>query len=280
MPELGYINGLTTSLDEAKIAITDAGFRLGYGIFETMRGYGGHLFRLAAHLNRLESGARFLRFDIDSGEVGAVTARMLAESGLAQARVRIVITGGQGGKPSVVVTVERYLPPLEADYHCGIKAIIASVRRFARSPIYRYKTLNQIENTLAREEAESRGAVEAVLLNELDQVAETNRSNIFIVKDGALKTPGLSAGILPGVTRAAVLDLARALGIAAIEGDFGSSDLQNADEVFITSSLVEVMPITLIDGAIIGDGRIGPVTAQVRRAYRELAAAETDPSTR
>ncbi len=275
MTELAYVNGLITTPAEAKIEVTDAGFHLGYGVFETMRGYSGRLFRLSAHLDRLRSGARFLGFSIDCDEVTTVATKLLAESTLNHARIRIIITGGQVGKPSIVITVEQYLPPSEADYRSGIGAITASIRRNTPSPVYRYKTLNQIENTLAKKEAESRRAVEAVIINEFDQVAETNRGNVFIVKNAVLKTPGLDAGILPGITRAAVLDLARGLDISAIECDLGSAELQNADEIFITSSLIEVMPITLLDGATVGDGSIGPMTARVRRAYQELVAAET-----
>jgi branched-subunit amino acid aminotransferase/4-amino-4-deoxychorismate lyase len=274
MPELAYINGLTTTLDEAKIAVNDSSFRLGFGVFETLRGYEGQLFRLNAHLDRLQSGALFLGISFDGYEIAAITRRLLIEGGLSQARVRIVVTGGQCGKPSTVVTVENYLPPSEPGYQRGLAAITSSINRRTDSKIYRHKTLNQIENSLARAEAERHGVVEAILLNEHSHLAETNRGNIFIVKGGILKTPALNSGILPGITRAAILDLAHGLNIPVAEGDVCSEEMKTADEVFVTSSLIEVMPITHIDSATIGYGRIGTITAKLRRAYCELVAAE------
>ncbi len=274
MPELAYVNGLTTTLDKAKIAVVDNGFRLGFGVFETLRGYEGQLFRLDAHLDRLHSGTLFLGIFFDGDEIAAITRRLLVESGLSQARVRIVVTGGQGGKPSTVVTVENYQPPSEAEYQRGLVSTTSSMKRRTDAEIYRHKTLNQIENLLAKAEAEKHGAVEAIFLNERGHLAETNRGNIFIVKDGVLKTPWLNAAILPGITRDAVLELAHGFGISAFEGEVNAEELQNADEVFITSSMIEVMPITCIDGATIGYGSMGTVTARLRRAYSELLVAE------
>ena len=145
MPELAWVNGVTTTLAEAKIPVTDAGFRLGYGIFETMRGYHqGRLFRLDAHLDRLQSGACFLGIPIDTGQIGPAALRLLAESGLPQARVRLIVTAGHAGAPSVVITVEQYRPLPEDDYRSGLAAVTASIRRCSGSPINRYKTLNQI----------------------------------------------------------------------------------------------------------------------------------------
>jgi branched-subunit amino acid aminotransferase/4-amino-4-deoxychorismate lyase len=275
MPELAYVNGVTTTLVEGKVPVIDGGFRQGYGVFETMRGYGGRLFRLGAHLDRLRSGAVFLGIPLDPGEVGKTTTRLLVKSGLSQARIRIVVTGGPAGKPSTVITVENFQPPSEDDYRSGLAAITASVRRRSDSPVYGYKTLNQIENSLAKAEAESRDAAEAIFLNEHGEVAETNRANIFIIKGGVLKTPGLDSGILPGITRAAALERARGLDITTVEGNLGFDDLHNADEVFITSSLVEIMPLTRINDTPLGDGNIGPVTARLLRVYREIVVTET-----
>jgi len=275
MPELAYVNGSITPLAEAKVPVTDAGFRRGYGIFETLRGYHGRFFRLESHIDRLRAGARYLGISIDACKIDLAALRLAAESGLTQSRVNIIVTGWQPGAPSVVITAEEYRTASEDDYRRGIPAVVASIRRHSDAAIHRYKTTNLIENVLARTEAESRGAVEAIFLNERGEVAETNRANIFIVRGGVIMTPGLDAGILPGVTRGVVLENAGKLEIGAVEMPFTYDDLRRADEAFITSSMAEVMPLTVIDGVTIGTGGSGEVTGRLRRAYRELVDTET-----
>ncbi|MEN8613735.1 aminotransferase class IV [Dehalogenimonas sp. THU2] len=276
MLELAYVNGIITPLVEAKIHVADAGFRLGYGVFETMRGYDDRLFRLDRHLDRLYAGAAFLGVSIDRGEAEAAALRTLTESHLADARVRLTVTSGQAGESTTVITVEHYRPPAEEEYRLGLAAITSTVRRHTGSPLCRYKTLNQLENSLARTEAQRQGVAEAIILNERGDVTETNRANLFTVKGGILKTPGLDSGILPGITRSAVLELAARLGIEVIEGRLSPAELLEADEVFISSSLIEIMPLTVIDGMSVSDKNIGPVTTRLRRAYRSLVRVETD----
>jgi branched-chain amino acid aminotransferase len=221
MPEVAYVNGVISPLAEAKIHVGDAGFRLGYGVFETLRGYDDRLFRLDRHLDRLCAGAAFLGVSIDRDQVKAAVLRTLAESGLADARVRLAVTSGQAGESTTVVTVERYLPPAEDEYRLGLTAVTSTVRRHSDSPLCHYKTLNQLENSLARAEAQRQGAAEAIMLNDRGDVAETNRANLFIARDGILRTPGLDSGILPGITRGAVLELAARLGWRAGRSGFG-----------------------------------------------------------
>jgi branched-subunit amino acid aminotransferase/4-amino-4-deoxychorismate lyase len=255
------------------VGINDAGFRQGYGVFETLRGYSGRVFRLESHLERMQAGAAYLGIAVDMTTVKNAVGQTLQASGLPSARVRPVITAGYGGRVTVSVTVENYQPPKAADYQNGLRATVVDMRRYSKSPLYRYKTLNQIENTLAAAEADRQGADEAILLNENGEVAETNRGNIFLFKDGVLRTPDPEAGILPGITRVTILEIARTLGIRTIEGRITLKDLTNADEVFITSSLIEVMPLTSIGGTVVTNGKAGTITAELHRAYRSTVSA-------
>lgn len=262
------MNGGISLLHDAKIDINDAGLRQGYGVFETMRGYDGDLFRLEDHLARMQAGAEFLGIEADMDKVKTAVFQTLKASALTEARVRPVITGGRDGQATVIVTAEIYQPPTEAAYRRGLSATIVSVRRSTATPVYRYKTLNQIENVLAAVEARSQNVDEAIMLNERGEVAETNRGNIFIVKDGVLLTPDLGAGILPGITRVTLLEIARKLSIRIIEDRVTPEDLADADELFITSSMVEVMPLTSINGIAVATGGAGAITTELRSAYR------------
>lgn len=274
MPELAYVEGNIISIEAVRIPATDSGFGLGYGVFETLRGYDGHLFRLDNHLQRLKSGAAFLGIELDTAEIGPATIATLEKSHLAVARVRISVTTSVVQLSSVIITVERYQPPSEEDYRIGLAASIASILRHKTSRIHRYKTLNQLENLLAKQEVEKRGNAEAIFLNELDNVIETNRGNIFIVGDGVVKTPSLDNDLLPGITRGVVLELASCLGIPIEETDIAINELDLAEEVFITSSMVEIMPLTRIDHRVIGDGKIGRLTEYLRTNYKERVLQE------
>ncbi|MGI2336270.1 MAG: aminotransferase class IV [Dehalogenimonas sp.] len=276
MLELAYVDGVTTSLKDSKVPVTDSGFNLGYGVFETMRSYHGGLFRFDAHLNRLKSGAAFLGIQLEASEIEPAVFGTLEKSQINEARVRLSVTVPRKDRSySIVVTVERYQPPSEEDYNQGLSASIFSTRRKSDSPMYRYKTLNQLENSMAKKEAEKRGGVEAIFINEDDYVVETNRGNIFAVVGGLLKTPSLDNAILPGITRGVVLELASRLGIPFVEADTTLEEFRSAKEAFLTSSLVEIMPFSRIEGKEIGDGKIGNITNYLRTAYKELVLKET-----
>ena len=275
MPELAYVDGVIGRLRESKLSATGHGFQSGYGVFETMRGYRGRLFRLGAHLQRLMSGAAFLDIKIDPIELDLLVPRLLEDSHLAEARVRLGAAAEKGGIAGIVITVESYQPPSAEDYDRGLPAVIASIRRQSDSPIIRHKTLDRREYDLAKAEAEDRGAAEAIFLNEYGQVTESHRCNTFMVKNGALKTPRLGCGLLPGITRAAILELARRRRIPFEETNISAAELLESEEVFITSSLIEIMPLTTIDGAIVGRGKIGRLTSQLSTDYRRLVYSET-----
>ncbi len=285
MADLVHLNGSLLPSVEARIAALDYGFLYGYGLFETMRAYArGRVFRLDRHLQRLVSSAEILGITVGTPALEDAIHETLGANNLSSARIRLTVSAGEGdsvpdpascAQPTVLVVASQYRPLPEDTYQAGYRAVTASLRRNHRSPLSRIKSLNFTENLLARREARRAGADEAILLNDRDRVAEASMSNLFVVSEGVLRTPPLDAGVLPGVTREAVLELAQRLGIAAEEEDMTLDELRQTGEAFLTNSVIEVMPLTSLDGRAIGDGRAGPVTQKLREAYQELVHSET-----
>lgn len=173
---------------------------------------------------------------------------------------------------------EPYQPyPLRV-YRSGLKAVTATYRRNSQSPLSQLKTANYLENILARQEAKRAGADEALLLNEKGILAEASMSNLFLVKDGALMTPDLASGILPGITRGVVLEIAAKLGIKAVETEIPPKTISKADEAFLTNSLVEIVPLVELDGKPVSDGKRGVITARLQKAYRALVRKSLKPA--
>ncbi len=285
MSDLVYLNGSLLPSAEARIAALDYGFLYGYGLFETMRAYAGRVFRLDRHLDRLARSAEMLGIAVDTPALEAAIRETLAANNLTSARIRLTVSAGEGdpvpdpsscARPTVLIVAAEYQPLPEETYRRGYRAVTASLRRNHRSPLAGIKSLNFTENLLARQEARRAGVDEAVLLNDRDRVAEASMSNLFVVSGVVLRTPPLDAGILPGVTREAVLELAQRLGIAAVEDDITLDELWQAGEAFLTNSVMEIMPLTGLDGRAIGDGQAGLVTQRLRVAYRDLVRLETE----
>lgn len=220
-----YLNGSLMPLSEARISPLDYGFLYGYGLFETMRAYGGHVFRLDKHLARLERSARELNIDVDViPSLEKAVHDTLEANQSSDARVRLTVSPGAeelspnvspGDEPTIFIMVRSYEPPSEQVYGRGFTAIVSRVRRSPRSPGSGLKSLSALDLLLARQEAASLGADHAVLLNDDGLVSEGSSSNVFYCKDGSLFTPAGHCGLLPGVARDAVLrDLAPPLGIS------------------------------------------------------------------
>ncbi len=284
--ELVYLNGMLLHASEARLSPFDHGFLYGYGLFETMRAYSGKVFRLGQHIDRLKVSAGFLGlgekiagYDLTGAVNDTVKANHLTE-----ARIRLTLSAGPGDiipsperceKPTLFVVARPYTPlPAEA-YERGYHAHICSLRRVASSPVAGLKTTSYLPNQLARRETKLAGADEGLLLNERGELAEGIISNIFIMSDGVLVTPSPDSGILRGVTRAAVLELASALNLQKAERHLMPGDLLGVEEAFITSSTMEIMPLTQVDGTAIGSGRPGALTRKLMEAYKELVRAET-----
>jgi branched-chain amino acid aminotransferase group I len=280
MGDIVYLNGELMPRHEAMISPFDRGFLYGYALFETMRSYGGGVFRLERHLSRLWRSAERLALaaELEAYDLEQAVYRTLEANGLADARIRLTVSAGPGerglsrpvgGSVMVLVSAEKLALSLQA-YERGISAAIVSTRRNSLSPLSRMKVANYLDNLIAHSEAAAQGADEAILLNERGCIAEGSMSNIFLVAGGQLLTPSEESGVLPGITREAVLDLARDLGIEAVVGEIALANLRRADEAFLTSSVREVLPITRIDDGPVGRGEPGPVTKRLMAAYRHL----------
>jgi branched-chain amino acid aminotransferase len=285
MPDLVYLNGNYLPLAEARIAVTDYGFLFGYAIYETLRAYQGRLFRMPDHLARLEKSAAILSIPCDIKELEQAALETLRRSGIAEARVRLTLTRGEGSlapdprtcrRPTVLITVVPYTPPAAEVYQKGYRALTSAIRRNSASQLPGMKTACFLESLLARQQARQAGVDDAVLLNEQGRIAEASSSNLFLVSRGVLKTPGLENGILAGTTRKIVLELAEKAGIAGVETAISPEELYSADEAFLTNALIEIMPLTEIEGKAVGSGQPGPVTLQLISSYRRLVNAETE----
>ena len=286
MEGIVYLNGTLVSAQEAKISPFDRGFLYGYGLFETMRSYKGHVFRLDRHLARLKRSAALLALasELEAYDLEQAVYDTLEANRLKDARIRLTVSAGIGerglappnlGSITVMVSAQKLdLPPPQV-YRRGIRAAIVSTRRNSLSPLAQIKAANYLDSFVALSQAVALGAEEAILLNERGFVAECSTSNIFLVAKGLLLTPSVGSGILPGITREAVLELARTLRIEALEGEIAVAHLLGAEEAFLTTSVREIVPITSVDAKPIGSGRPGPVTGRLMAAYKELVERTT-----
>jgi branched-chain amino acid aminotransferase len=282
MKQLVYINGKIVARDKASISALDRGLLYGYGLFETMRSYDGCVFRLDRHLDRLMKSAKTLgiAYGLDVAALEAGIADTLKANSLKDARIRLTVTAGEGeraiglsasGKITAIIVVEELAQQSHDVKSKGLRASIVSIRRNSKSPLCRMKTLGYLENMLAREEAGKAGSDEAILLNENGLVAECSAGNICIVEGGRLVTPPVVAGILEGVTRGVVIELASEVGIAVTEENVTVARLLGADEAFITNSVIELAPVTSIDGKLVGAGISGKTAEVLAKYYRNLA---------
>jgi branched-chain amino acid aminotransferase len=274
------IDGVISPGHEARISVLDNGFTFGDGVYETLRTYDRRPLLLGPHLTRLRVSAGRLGIEIpqNEGELRERLRALLERAGHKDSFIRIIVTRGVGdisynfGRvkgPTIVMVVKPFETYPESHYSEGIALVVVAVRRnhpLALDPAI--KSCNLLNNILAVRETQARGAQEAILLNDHGDVAECASSNVFAVRGGSVVTPPLSAGILAGITRAAVIDIGREIGVDVRERTMAVSELLSADEVFITSSLKEVTPVRTVDGQTIGAGRPGPVTQKLLAAFR------------
>ena len=277
--EYVYVNGEFTERDKAKISVFDRGFLYGDGLFETMRAYSGQVYMLEDHLRRLFTSADELEINLerDYDTLRSSIEKLLRLNSLGDAYIRLTISRGiHSGiltfsgdyKPTVVITAKKLHPYSEEYYADGVKLVIGSIRQNFFSPLSRHKSLSYLVNILAKEEARKKGALDSILLNTEGDVAECATSNIFIVHSGKILTPCLSSLILSGVTRKAILNMAPRLGFATEQKKIRQRDLFMSDEVFLTNSIMEVMPVVQVNDEKIGTGRPGPVFSRVAEVYK------------
>ncbi|MEA4855265.1 MAG: aminotransferase class IV [Solidesulfovibrio sp.] len=251
-----WLDGALVAAETARIAPSDRGLTLGDGLFETMLAQGGRVARLGAHLDRLRAGAALLRLALPPLDWPGITAATLAANGLDQAVVRLTVTRGAAargllppaapGAPTVLLAAAAR-PPQPPPASCVVATV---TRRNERSPLCGVKSLNALDNVLARLEAADRGADDALLRNTAGRLAESTMANLFVVKGGQLHTPPLAEGALPGIMRAAVMARCRVR-----ETRLSAQDVVRADEAFLTNSL-GIRPIARLDGRAIGQGRV------------------------
>jgi branched-chain amino acid aminotransferase len=278
-----YINGKLVAKAEATVSVYDHGLLYGDGVFEGIRVYGGKVFRLREHVDRLFDSARSIYLDIPLSReemAEAVTSTVKANA-KQNGYIRVVVTRGAGSlgldprkttDPQVIIIVDDitlYPPEL---YENGLEIITAAtIRNHPNALSPRIKSLNYLNNIMAKVEGVRAGCLEALMLNHKGEVAECTGDNVFLVKHGVLRTPPLDAGILEGVTRNAVLELARAADIPVEEVALTRHDVYTADECFLTGTAAEVIPVVKCDGRVIGAGKPGPVTRQLRERFHQLA---------
>jgi branched-chain amino acid aminotransferase len=284
-----YLNGKLVPKEEAAVSVFDHGLLYGDGVFEGIRFYGGRVFRLEEHIDRLYKSARAIALDIamTPDEMSRAVVQTIAANGLTDGYVRLVVTRGEGSlglsprscpKPTIFIIASTITLYPEEMYKNGLKLVTCATRRIAHgalSPMV--KSLNYLNNIMAKIEAEQAGAGEGLMLNEQGYVAECTGDNVFVVKNGAITTPPISAGALAGVTRAVVFEMAAELGIPMAERDITRYDIYTADECFLTGTAAEIIPAVVLDSRPVNDGKPGPVTGRLIKRFHELTASTGTP---
>jgi branched-chain amino acid aminotransferase len=277
-----WINGKLFDKADAKISVFDHGLLYGDGVFEGIRIYSGTIFRFREHIERLYESARHILLEVplNREQMAQAVLDTVKANAKQDGYIRLVITRGAGSlgldpnkcsDPQIIVIVDDIsLYPAEF-YEKGLHVITASIIRNHPNALNpRIKSLNYLNNILAKIEADRAGCQEAIMLNHIGEVAECTADNLFVVKHGLLRTPPLAAGILEGITRNAVIDLAHAAKITVQEMALTRHDIYSADECFLTGTAAEVAPIAECDGRPIGNGKPGPITRQLRERFHQL----------
>jgi branched-chain amino acid aminotransferase len=284
-----YFNGQLVPKEQAAVSVFDHGLLYGDGVFEGIRFYAGRVFRLDDHIDRLYRSARAiaLTIPITPDEMSLAVLETIRANGLQDGYVRLVVTRGEGSlglspkscpTPTVFIIASTITLYPDEMYANGLKLVTCGTRRIAHgalSPMV--KSLNYLNNIMAKIEAEQAGAGEGLMLNEQGYVAECTGDNIFVVRDGRITTPPIAAGALAGVTRAVVFELARDLGLDIREENMTRYDIYTADECFLTGTAAEIIPAVELDSRLIHDGQPGPITLRLTGLFRELTRTTGTP---
>jgi len=284
-----YLNGEYLPQEAAKISVFDHGFLYGDGVFEGIRAYKGKVFKLNEHIQRLFNSAKAisLKIPLSQEKLKEKILEALRRNKLQDAYIRVVVSRGEGDlgldpakclSPQLVIITDEISIYPEKLYEKGLEVVTSSIRRNNPSALDpRIKSLNYLNNILAKLEATSKGAPEAIMLNEDGYVAECTGDNLFIVEKGVLVTPPIWVGILKGITRDVVIELAKKEGIPVEEKVFTLFSVYTSDECFLTGTAAEVIPVTRVDGRVIGNGKVGPITRMLITKFRKLTEKEGVP---
>lgn len=277
-----YINGKFYSKEDAAISVYDHGLLYGDGVFEGIRAYAGRVFKLKEHVDRLFESAKsiMLKIPLTREKLMEDVAHTVKVNGLKDAYVRLVVTRGPGtlglnpfncSTPQIIIIADKIVLYPRTFYENGLSVItVPTQRNLAEAVNPRIKSLNYLNNILAKIEAINSGVHEAIMLNAQGYVAECTGDNIFVVKEGIVKTPPLYVGVLEGITRDEIISIARKFGIKVVESVFTRHEVFNADECFLTGTAAEVIPVVKVDGRAIGNGRPGKLTRRLMTAFHEL----------
>ena len=280
MPELAYVNGEILPIEKAMVPIEDRGYQFGDGVYEFVASYEGRLFMLEEHLDRLERSMGELAFDpIPRSEIKAAIGDLSKRSGYPRAGIYIQISRGVAPRnhaitpnmpPQIIMTIRPVTEMPSTLRQNGAKAITVKDTRWGRCDI---KTVQLLANSLAKQKALNSGCDDAIFVSDQGIVREGTSSNLFIISKGKLTTHPQTDNILPGITRMAVLNICKAVDLEVEESFFGTEALYGADEVFLTGTVTEILPVVRIDGRSIGDGKVGPITGRLYDLLREQALA-------
>lgn len=277
MPNIAFINGRWFPLSRAKVSVEDRGFQFGDGVYELIRTYQGKPFQAEAHLARLKRSAEAIGLDLvySKKEWTALFARIIKKARFPEIKIYVQLTRGvaprnhpfpKRSRTTVIVTARPIHPVPTRWVEEGVSIITRPDIRWGRCDI---KSINLLPNIMARQEAEDRGAHEAIFIRE-DRITEGSSSNVFIVIQGRLKTPPLGSDSLPGITRDLVMGLAKDAGIPAKETKIKFREFFSADEVFLTGTTVEILPVVMADDRVIGSRRPGPITRNLAQQFRDM----------
>jgi branched-chain amino acid aminotransferase len=286
-----YLDGKLVEKEDAKISVFDHGFLYGDGIFEGIRAYNGRVFRLKEHLERLWASAKAINLDIPihKKEMEKDLIKTLSANKLSDAYIRLIVTRGCGDlgldtrnctkQPSIIIITDQITMYPEEFYEKGMEVVTVSTRRIRQDSLSpNIKSLNYLNNILAKMQAVKSGAAEAIMLNAEGYVVECTGDNIFIVKNGVLYTPAGSEGALIGITRDAVIELAKNKSkIPVKEGRISLYDVYTADECFLTGTAAEIIPVVAVDSRSINDGKPGKITVKLIKEFKALARSSGTP---
>jgi branched-chain amino acid aminotransferase len=283
--EFVYLNGLFLPAGEATVSVFDAGLLHGAGLFETLRSYNGRVFRGRQHLNRLYHSAEVLHLSVPEDADGLLAAmhELLRRNGVPDARLRLTVTMGDTrlsgqqegvGRPNAIISAVPLEPHPQRFYDEGTSVLLAPWRQSKHDAAAGHKTLGYMPRLLALRRAQQVGLIEALWFTTDNLLAEGCISNVLLVKGGTVKTPPVDTPVLPGVTRAAVIEVARAATVPLEERPLTINDLLEADEVFLTSTVMEVMPVCRIERHVIADDKPGPVSRRLLQLFRALVQKE------